>query len=86
MSFFNSIFKIFAYAFYSVFSIIDADITYEAQFISNQVVYLFLIWQNSFHYGIFSFTVLVIAIVSIPVGSAAVLVVFEPVNQVVEAV
>jgi hypothetical protein len=86
MNFFDSVFKIFAYVLYSVFSTIDADITYEAQFVSGQIVYLFSVWQSSFHYGVFSFTVLVVAIVLIPIGGTAVLVVFEPINQVVEAV
>ena len=86
MSFFNSLFSIFAYVLYSVFQIIDADLIYESQFISNQIVYLFSQWQNSFHFGVFSFTVLVVAIVLIPLGGTAVLIVFEPINQVVEAV
>lgn len=86
MNFFNSVFKIFAYVLFSVFNIIDADITYEAQFFSDQTVYLFSQWENSFHFGIFSFTVLVLCILLIPLLAEGVLMVFEPVNQVVEAV
>ncbi len=86
MNFSNSIFKILAYVLFSIFNVIDADITYEAQFISNQSVYLFSRWENAFHFGIFSFTILVLSILLIPLLAEGVLMVFEPVNQVVEAV
>ena len=85
-SFLNGIFKIFAYALYSTFNTIDADIVYEADFLSNQIVFIFSRWQASFHFGVISFTILVIAIISIPLSVEGVLMLFEPINQVVEAV
>lgn len=85
-SFLNGIFTIFSYVLYSIFSTLDADITYESDFFSSQIVYAFSQWRDSFHFSIFSFTILVIAIVLIPLSVEGVLMLFEPINQVVEAV
>ena len=85
-SFLNGIFTIFSYVLYTIFNTIDADIVYETNFFSNQIIFVFSQWQNSFHFSIFSFTILVVAILMIPLSVDGVLMMFEPVNQVVEAV
>ena len=85
-AFLDGIWKIFAYVLYSVFNTLDADIIYEADFLSNQIIFIFSAWQNSFHFGVLSFSILVIAILCIPLSVEAVLMLFEPINQVVEAV
>lgn len=85
-SFLNGIFSIFSYVLYTIFNTLDTDMVYESDFFSNQIVFVFSQWQNSFHFGVLSFTVLVVAILLIPLSVDGVLMMFEPVNQVVEAV
>ena len=85
MTFFYNAFKIISYFFYSVSGIFTGDLTSESTYVSDEIVYLFSVYQNSFH-GPFGLALFVLSVFSIFIGSGVILIGFEPVNQVVEAV